>query len=94
MGRARVAVHALAQMVLLRELEQPGFGDIHSWNIDDYFHQWVQSLRSEYFIKRHAAGAPRNRYACCLRSLVFHVCLPCDICVRVLVDGVLIWCAS
>jgi hypothetical protein len=75
MGRARVAVHALAQMVLLRELGKPGFGDIHNWNIDDYFRQWVQSLRSEYYIKSHAAGAPRNRYAQVLPALARVSCV-------------------
>jgi hypothetical protein len=75
MGRARVAVHALAQMVLLRELAQPGFGDIHNWNIDDFFHQWVQSLRSEYFIRQRAADAPRNRYAQVLPALARVSCV-------------------
>ena len=47
-GTARVLVHALLQVATLRELRQPGFGELFSWNISAVVEQCTHTMRPEY----------------------------------------------
>ena len=58
-GQARRAVHTVVEVVMLRELNKQGFGDLHQWNFPQCFEQIVQSLRPEYKPK----SSKENRYA-------------------------------